>query len=431
MEIKMKLKITAILILFSCCLAGSTCTLAQSVTEFVKPQTTAKTKAKSDKNIVDLTKLPLNATFSKNNGAFTLGSKDGYHTINFNGYIQADGVRFYNGQGVLHSGANLRRAQINIFGNIAENWKYVFNYDFANRILKSTYIGYTGWKDMALALGQVSPPFGLENTSDTEAITFLEMALPTDIFSPNYSPGAAFGINNKHFVFLVSGFGAGTGETDQEGHNTQGATARLFYSPIHQEGKVIHVGISGWYQKPDSRNQVTFGAGPEVKTHENEMLVTTGIISNVRNFNVVDLELAGVYGSWSAQAEFLQTHVQRESGNSNLTFSGYYGEVAYFLTGETRSYVYPAGCFANLGVTRINNKKLGAWELAARYSYVDLNSENISGGKETNVTLGLNWYPTQLLALKFNYIRAIAHNAGTENKSINTNIFALRAEVML
>ena len=44
--------------------------------------------------------------------------------------------------------------------------------------------------------------------------------------------------------------------------------------------------------------------------------------------------------------------------------------------------------------------------MAARFSYIDLNSGTIRGGKEIDFTAGLNWYLTRKTRFMFNYIRA-------------------------
>ena len=63
----------------------------------------------------------------------------------------------------------------------------------------------------------------------------------------------------------------------------------------------------------------------------------------------------------------------------------------------------------------------GAWELVARYSYINLNNSSggINGGKEDNVTLGLNWYPHTNLRFMFNYIRVNATNSSVEGGHAN------------
>lgn len=44
----------------------------------------------------------------------------------------------------------------------------------------------------------------------------------------------------------------------------------------------------------------------------------------------------------------------------------------------------------------------GTWEIAARYSYLNLNDGPIDGGRINDVTLGLNWYLNQYTKMQFN-----------------------------
>lgn len=47
---------------------------------------------------------------------------------------------------------------------------------------------------------------------------------------------------------------------------------------------------------------------------------------------------------------------------------------------------------------------LGAWEVAGRLSYTDLNDGNIHGGRLTAFTGGVTWHPHSHLGWKFNYV---------------------------
>ena len=54
---------------------------------------------------------------------------------------------------------------------------------------------------------------------------------------------------------------------------------------------------------------------------------------------------------------------------------------------------------------------IGAWELAVRYSYLDLTDKTIAGGRLNSVTLGLNWYLNANAKLQFNYDYTYRDNA--------------------
>ncbi len=111
------------------------------------------------------------------------------------------------------------------------------------------------------------------------------------------------------------------------------------------------------------------------------------------------LEGALVQGPWSLQAEYMQARVQRTSG-PDLAFDGWYAFASWFVTGEHRRYNHKRGSFKQIRP----KGRYGAWELAARYSSIDLADQNVQGGQEDNITLGVNWYVNKNLRFMANYI---------------------------
>ncbi|MEM8964657.1 MAG: porin, partial [Acidobacteriota bacterium] len=54
----------------------------------------------------------------------------------------------------------------------------------------------------------------------------------------------------------------------------------------------------------------------------------------------------------------------------------------------------------------------GAWEIAGRYSNINLNDGNISGGEMDVFTLALNWYPNPATRLMINYVLSDVDGVG-------------------
>ncbi|MDA1018116.1 MAG: porin [Planctomycetota bacterium] len=139
-------------------------------------------------------------------------------------------------------------------------------------------------------------------------------------------------------------------------------------------------------------------------------------------------ELAATSGSWHAQGELIYAMVNRPVGQS-VTFSGASVQSGLILTGEHRPYDRKSGVLGRI-VPREDfglSSGYGAWEIAARWSYLDLNDGDISGGQLHDVTAGLNWYLNRYTKLQLNYIRAFLKTPGLGNS--NADIVALRAQV--
>jgi phosphate-selective porin OprO/OprP len=118
--------------------------------------------------------------------------------------------------------------------------------------------------------------------------------------------------------------------------------------------------------------------------------------------------LSLVYGPFSLQGEYFQTFLD-SNASDDPEFEGYYIQGGYFLTGEHRNYSASNGYF-----TRVRSNQnfypvkggWGAWEVALRYSSIDLNDSDIRGGKEDDITAGLNWYLNPNVRFMFNYVYA-------------------------
>jgi len=55
---------------------------------------------------------------------------------------------------------------------------------------------------------------------------------------------------------------------------------------------------------------------------------------------------------------------------------------------------------------------IGAWQVALRFSSLDLTDEDILGGEEDNFTFGLNWYATRNIRFSANYVNVLEVDGG-------------------
>ena len=140
--------------------------------------------------------------------------------------------------------------------------------------------------------------------------------------------------------------------------------------------------------------------------------------------------MAGIAGPFSAQAEYEKYYLNGRRSFASLDFDGWYAQVAYVLTGESRTYNQASGTFGNVSP----NGDMGAFEVALRYNTIDLSdydsswAENDERGKQHDWTVGGNWYVNDNVKFQLNYIRAKA-DYSTTLADRTVDVLAARAQV--
>src|SRR5262249_2419893 len=149
--------------------------------------------------------------------------------------------------------------------------------------------------------------------------------------------------------------------------------ARLFGLPYYEDNgrRLVHLGVSYAFRNATS-SQARFRSQPESHLAQNFVDTASFPINYV---NELGLEAAAVFGPIYFQGEFVGAEANAKSGIKDAEFFGFYVMGSYVLTGESRPYRPAYGVFDRVKPKNnfLDGKgSLGAWEVAARYSFIDL-----------------------------------------------------------
>src|SRR3569623_697363 len=289
-------------------------------------------------------------------------------------------------------------------------------------------------------LGQYREPYSVERYTSANDLTFLVRGL-TQAFLTSRNFGAMLYDNSQN----------------QKWHWGNGLFAERatnfgeFFSNAPRGAYVNRVDWVPWYDEPSGgRYMAALGTGysyrnlagiaqsfsstPEVSLQYDATSVIPSFVStgalNEKTLQIYQAQAFTVLGPLSFQAEYYGTYVN-QINNPNVFFQGMYVYGSYFLTGEHRPYdrkqgvftaVKPFGDFFRVRTDRGICTGLGAWEVAARFSSLNLSDRNIQGGRLNDVTLGLNWYLNFQTRVMFNYIHAFLnrHNVPSDADVVST-----------
>ena len=177
---------------------------------------------------------------------------------------------------------------------------------------------------------------------------------------------------------------------------------RLAWLPIRSVSDthtLLHIGLNLRYGKP-AENKLQLRSRPEASPAP--YFVDTGKFSATSTF-MTGPEVYYRRRNWLFGSEYWIQKVDSPSTH-NPFFSG--GDIAatWTITGETRTYNTVGGFFRAISPARpVFQGGHGAWDLVSRYSYINLDSRTISGGRFGRFTEQLNWYLSDNVRFEFNY----------------------------
>ncbi len=418
----------------------------------------ADLKAGAAADVADVRRVQAEApVLDLKNGRPTFSTADGKFKVAVRGMFQADAASYLQdartpdrrgaGSGSsadnvfardLNSGVNFRRARIGLEGTVLKDWNWALTYEAggsgnegSGAVLQQAWVEYAGFKPWNLPLrlrgGAYAWTTGLEDaTSNTEGL-FLERPAAAELVR-----GLAGGDGRNGFGAYVNGerwnasavwtgsLVGNTGEFDEQSGYLLRADGLLLKSLDYN----LHVGVNvaGILNPPDTVAPGATGAAtvrlrerPELR-NDGTRLVDTGNLG-AKNLTAVGYELGASYKNFLLAGEYFDISVDRTGALPDADFSGWYAQGSWVLTGERHAWNPVAGGYSGVKVEKPFNLKtgdIGAWEIAARYSTLDLNfregasglatpTGGVRGGEQDITTLGLNFYPNNVVRLLLDY----------------------------
>ncbi len=331
--------------------------------------------------------------------------------------------------GDLEDGTEFRRARLRIQGKIYDNIAFKADYDFSgngNSEFRQVWIAVTKVPIVGnIKAGHFKEPFSIERLTSGNYITFMERSL-ADALTAGVNDGVMI-YNHAFNQRMTWAFGIFKNRTDGNGRGHSDGdysyTGRITFLPWYKsEDKLWHIGIAYSHRNPHHRT-LRYRSRPE--SHLAPVFVDTGRFE-AKRADLIGLETAWVYGPFSLQGEYIQAIVDAINRN-DCCFQGFYIMGSYFLTGEHRPYNRKNGTFGRVHPKKNYSSKKGggkgAWEVTARYSYLDLDDGSVNGGRLQDFTLGLNWYLNPNTRIMWNYIFADLADGG------DADIFQMRFQI--
>jgi phosphate-selective porin OprO/OprP len=274
-----------------------------------------------------------------------------------------------------------------------------------------------------LSVGKQKEPISMERIMGLVYEPFQERSAAADALLPARNTGlvlsgTAFGQRMSWAGGYFNDWLDGGDAFDESANQLVGRLTWLAASSA-DESNLLHLG--GGIRYSDAKEGAAFATEPEF--NQGPAYVDTGPF-DAENTLTWNFEASWRRGPFWLAGEYSRVDVDAPV-LGDPSFDGYNVTASWALTGEMRGYQRKNGTLTPLPVARsVDNSGPGAWEIAARWSVLDANSGDISGGKSDIFSLGLNWWLTPVFGVSANYrwITLVRDGLSGESDGFNTRI---------
>ena len=329
--------------------------------------------------------------------------------------------------GDLDDGSEFRLVRLSARRALGQQHDVRLSFDLRNgqALLRDAYIELREMPFVGdIRLGHFREPFSIEAETSSRYVSFMEFALPT-VFSPGRNMGLM--LKNRG-VGRRAQWAVGLFQEVGEHGNSVGQgkpilTARIVALPMidDESGDFVHAGLAFSTRTPPEE-RVRYRARPEVNLApwfvDTRDPVTQQDLMTER-LNLLNAEVAGSHGPLHFQGIYTRALAtipeDDSSGSHRLALWGLSAQAGYFLTGEHREYSFESGSYLPIvpSTDFLEHTGVGAWEVVARYSILDLTEADTVDSSLGNLSLGLNWYPSAQTRMLLNVLTPSLEHIGS------------------
>jgi phosphate-selective porin OprO/OprP len=352
---------------------------------------------------------------------FFIESADKQSRMKFDGRFHGDFKR-YLGDQPDHASFFVRRARLCVSGTVYKDYDFRLEPEFGkgDPRLNDGFMNIRHFPQAQLMFGQFKIPFSMEELHSDNWIDFIERSVANKL-APSRDVGVMLhgGIQDELLYYQLGLFNGYQYNQASDPDGGKDIAFRLVIAPFKKSGlkpsEGLRIGTAFTYGRVNLSGDEWWNSG-DFKTAAGTKYLDMESVRQDGYRLREGLELYWDWGETALKAEYMIVKldgVKRGNLEDDFDLKGGYISISHCLTGER--FVYKKGKPGRIIPLRnfeSGSEGLGAWQMGARLEFLDAEQGLLDLGyvdsslytnKAAGFTIGLNWYPNEIIRFMFNF----------------------------